>query len=85
MAKTPVTPKAKKDAPAQFDMNSRERKGGGTGGGAVVQAAAVTRSARPVTSSACHPRPSIGAKAGSFRSSARLTRRLTPPRVRNTT
>jgi hypothetical protein len=32
MAKTPVTPKAKKDAPAQFDMNSRERKGGGTGG-----------------------------------------------------
>jgi hypothetical protein len=28
MAKTPGTPKPKADAPAQFDMNSRERKGG---------------------------------------------------------
>ncbi|MGI4977543.1 MAG: hypothetical protein ACRYG6_11435 [Janthinobacterium lividum] len=32
MAKKPGTPKAKTDAPAQFDMNSRERKGGGKGG-----------------------------------------------------
>ena len=32
MAKTPGTPKGKTDAPAQFDMNSRERKGGGKGG-----------------------------------------------------
>jgi hypothetical protein len=32
MAKTPGTPKAKAAAPAQFDMNSRERKGGGKGG-----------------------------------------------------
>lgn len=32
MAKTPGTPKTKADAPAQFDMNSRERKGGGKGG-----------------------------------------------------
>ncbi len=32
MAKTPVTPKAKVGAPALFDMNSRERKGGGKGG-----------------------------------------------------
>ena len=31
MAKTPGTPKAKTGAPAQFDMNSRERKGGGKG------------------------------------------------------
>ena len=28
MAKTPGTPKGKAGAPAQFDMNSRERKGG---------------------------------------------------------
>ena len=28
MAKQPGTPKAKSPAPAQFDMNSRERKGG---------------------------------------------------------
>jgi hypothetical protein len=28
MAKTPGPPKAKADAPAQFDMNHRERKGG---------------------------------------------------------
>lgn len=28
MAKSPGTPKAKTGAPAQFDMNSRERKGG---------------------------------------------------------
>jgi hypothetical protein len=33
MAKTPGTPKAKADAPAQFDMNSRERKGGKGGPG----------------------------------------------------
>ena len=32
MAKTPGTPKPKTDAPAQFDMNSRERKRGGKGG-----------------------------------------------------
>ena len=32
MAKTPGTPKAKTGAPAQFDMNSRERKGSGKGG-----------------------------------------------------
>lgn len=32
MAKPPGTPKAKTAAPAQFDMNSRERKGGGKGG-----------------------------------------------------
>ncbi len=32
MAKTPGTPKAKTGAPAQFDMNSRERKRGGKGG-----------------------------------------------------
>ena len=32
MAKTPDTPKAKPGAPAQFDMNSRERKGGGKRG-----------------------------------------------------
>ncbi len=32
MAKTPGTPKAKAGAPAQFDMNSRERKRGGKGG-----------------------------------------------------
>ena len=32
MAKTPGTPKTKPGAPAQFDMNSRERKGGGKGG-----------------------------------------------------
>lgn len=31
MAKTPGTPKAKTGAPAQFDMNSRDRKGGGKG------------------------------------------------------
>lgn len=31
MAKTPGPPKAKTAAPAQFDMNSRERKGGGKG------------------------------------------------------
>ena len=84
MAKTPGTPKAKTGAPAQFDMNSRERKGGGKGG-AVVRAAAVTRSARPATSSACHPHPSIGARAGLSRSSARLTRRPTPPWVQSTT
>ena len=29
MAKTPGPPKSKAAAPAQFDMNSRERKGGG--------------------------------------------------------
>jgi hypothetical protein len=33
MAKTPGTPKAKAAAPAQFDMNSRERKGGKGGPG----------------------------------------------------
>jgi hypothetical protein len=33
MAKTPGTPKAKAAAPAQFDMNSRERKGGKGGSG----------------------------------------------------
>ena len=33
MAKTPGTPKAKTAAPAQFDMNSRERKGGKGGPG----------------------------------------------------
>ena len=32
MAKTPGTPKAKTGAPAQFDMNSRDRKSGGPGG-----------------------------------------------------
>ena len=32
MAKTPGPPKAKTAAPAQFDMNSRERKGGKFGG-----------------------------------------------------
>ncbi len=32
MAKTPGTPKPKTGAPAQFDMNSRERRGGGAGG-----------------------------------------------------
>ena len=32
MAKTPGPPKAKTDAPAQFDMNSRERKRGGKSG-----------------------------------------------------
>lgn len=32
MAKTPGPPKAKTAAPAQFDMNSRDRKGGGGGG-----------------------------------------------------
>ncbi len=32
MAKKPGTPKANTGAPAQFDMNSRDRKGGGTGG-----------------------------------------------------
>ncbi len=32
MAKTPGTPKAKTGAPAQFDMNSRDRKGSGNGG-----------------------------------------------------
>ena len=32
MAKTPGPPKARTDAPAQFDMNSRERKRGGKGG-----------------------------------------------------
>ena len=32
MAKTPSTPKPRTDAPAQFDMNSRERKRGGKGG-----------------------------------------------------
>ena len=32
MAKTPGPPKAKTGAPAQFDMNSRERKGSGKGG-----------------------------------------------------
>jgi len=32
MAKTPGPPKAKTSAPAQFDMNSREGKGGGKGG-----------------------------------------------------
>ena len=32
MAKSPGTPKAKTAAPAQFDMNSRERKGGKGGG-----------------------------------------------------
>lgn len=33
MAKSPGTPKAKTDAPAQFDMNSRERKSGKGGPG----------------------------------------------------
>ena len=33
MAKTPGPPKAKTAAPAQFDMNSRERKGGKSGSG----------------------------------------------------
>ncbi len=33
MAKQPGTPKAKAAAPAQFDMNSRERKGGKGGPG----------------------------------------------------
>ena len=33
MAKAPGTPKPKTDAPAQFDMNSRERKGGKGGFG----------------------------------------------------
>ena len=33
MAKTPGPPKAKTAAPAQFDMNSRERKGGKGGSG----------------------------------------------------
>lgn len=33
MAKTPGPPKAKTGAPAQFDMNSRERKGGKGGPG----------------------------------------------------
>ncbi len=33
MAKVPGTPKAKAAAPAQFDMNSRERKGGKGGPG----------------------------------------------------
>ena len=33
MAKTPGTPKAKTPAPAQFDMNSRDRKGGKGGQG----------------------------------------------------
>ena len=33
MAKQPGTPKAKAPAPAQFDMNSRERKGGKGGPG----------------------------------------------------
>ncbi len=33
MAKTPGPPKAKTDAPAPFDMNSRERKGGKGGFG----------------------------------------------------
>ena len=33
MAKSPGTPKAKTAAPAQFDMNSRERKGGKGGKG----------------------------------------------------
>ncbi len=33
MAKQPGTPKAKTPAPAQFDMNSRERKGGKGGPG----------------------------------------------------
>ncbi len=33
MAKSPGTPKAKTAAPAQFDMNSRERKGGKGGSG----------------------------------------------------
>lgn len=33
MAKSPSTPKAKTAAPAQFDMNSRERKGGKGGPG----------------------------------------------------
>ena len=33
MAKSPGTPKAKTAAPAQFDMNSRERKGGKGGPG----------------------------------------------------
>lgn len=33
MAKTPGPPKAKTAAPAQFDMNSRERKGGKGGPG----------------------------------------------------
>lgn len=32
MTKSPGTPKAKTAAPAQFDMNSRERKGGGKSG-----------------------------------------------------
>ena len=32
MPKTPSTPKPKTGAPAQFDMNSRERKGSGKGG-----------------------------------------------------
>ena len=32
MAKSPDTPKAKTGAPAQFDMNSRERKGSAKGG-----------------------------------------------------
>ena len=33
MAKSPGPPKAKSAAPAQFDMNSRERKGGKGGSG----------------------------------------------------
>lgn len=33
MAKKPGSPKTKTDAPAQFDMNSRERKGGKGGPG----------------------------------------------------
>ena len=33
MAKSPGPPKTKADAPAQFDMNSRERKGGKGGAG----------------------------------------------------
>lgn len=33
MAKSPGTPKTKTAAPAQFDMNSRERKGGKAGPG----------------------------------------------------
>ena len=33
MAKTPGPPKTKTAAPAQFDMNSRDRKGGPGGGG----------------------------------------------------
>ncbi len=79
MAKTPGTPKAKTGAPAQFDMNSRERKGSGKGGhGGPGRGRDEKRAPSHIIS--LPP-----TKAGLFRSSARLTRRLTPPWVRNTT